>query len=82
MIHVHFNNILLKIKGYIKENWGSPFIFTFIILLMGTAIFLSTGLSYMADTVVVYAFYALVVGVVLQFVSFLKPLKADETGAN
>ena len=58
--------IRLKAKGYLKENWGSPFIVGFILLLIVAAVFLSAGFSSLADNVAVYAFYALVVGVVLQ----------------
>lgn len=73
---------MLKIKSYIKENWGSPFIIAFMVLLISTAVFLSAGLSYIADTIAIYAFYALVTGVVLQFVSLLRCRKVSETGAN
>ena len=39
------------------------------------AAFLSTGLSTLANDVAVYAYYALVVGVFLQLVCFLKDRK-------
>lgn len=67
-----FNRIAVKIKGYVKENWGAPFIAGFIVLLLSAAVFLSVGLSYLADAVAVYAYYALVAGVLLQLVCFLK----------
>jgi len=72
MIQIGFNNIMLKVKGYVYENWGSPFIAGFMLLLIVAAVSLSTGLSSLADTVAIYAFYALVAGVFLQLVSFLK----------
>ena len=72
MSQIRFKTIALKIKVYVKENWGSPFIVGFMLLLLSAAIFLSVGLSSLADTVAVYAFYALVVGVLLQLVCFLK----------
>ena len=67
-----FKTIVLKIKVYAKENWGAPFIVGFMLLLITAAIFLSVGLSSLADTVAVYAYYALVAGVLLQLVCFLK----------
>ena len=67
-----FNRIATKIKGYVKENWGAPFIVGFVLLLVNAAVFLSVGLSYVADTIAVYAYYALVVGILLQVVCFLK----------
>ena len=67
-----FKTIALKIKVYVKENWGSPFIVGFMLLLISAAVSLSVGLSYWANDIAVYAFYALVIGVVLQLVCFLK----------
>jgi len=72
MIQIGFNKIMIKVKGYVKENWGSPFILGFMLLLIAAAVSLSTGLSSLADTVAVYAYYALVAGVFLQLASFLK----------
>jgi heme/copper-type cytochrome/quinol oxidase subunit 4 len=57
---------------YIKENWGAPFVVGFMALLVFAAVSLVMGLAVLADEVAVYAYYALVVGVVLQFVCFLK----------
>jgi heme/copper-type cytochrome/quinol oxidase subunit 4 len=71
-----------KIKAYVKENWGSPFILAFMVLLLSAAVFLSAGLSNQADVVAVYAYYALVAGVVLQLVCFLKPKKTCATEVN
>ena len=72
MTYPSFNNIVLKVKGYIKENWGSPFIVGFILLLVSAAVCLSEGLSSLADGIAVYAYYALIVGVVLQLICFVK----------
>jgi hypothetical protein len=72
MTQVSFNKIMLKVEGYVKENWGSPFIVGFMLLLVAAAVSLSAGLPYLADTVAVYAYYALVAGVFLQLASFLK----------
>ena len=72
MTQVGFNKITIKIKGYVKENWGSPFIVGFMLLLIVAAVSLSAGLSTLADAVAVYAYYALVAGVILQLACFLK----------
>ncbi|MDR0493683.1 MAG: hypothetical protein LBH74_08630 [Nitrososphaerota archaeon] len=83
MIHqIVSSKISLKIKGYIKRNYGLPFLLVFLILLMGASVFISTGLSYMANSITVYAFYALIIGVALQLVSFLKYKKTNETEAD
>ena len=57
---------------YVGENWGAPFVITFIALLISSAVLLSLGNSGGANSVAVYSFYALVVGVVLQIVSYVK----------
>jgi hypothetical protein len=64
--------ILAKIRGYVRENWGAPFITGFMGLLMVAATSLSMGLNFLANEVAIYAYYALVAGVVLQLVCFLK----------
>ena len=61
-----------RIKKYFRENWGAPLFIEFILLLMVAAASLSIGLDFLANEVAVYAYYALVAGVVLQFVCFLK----------
>ncbi len=70
---------MIDAKTYVKQNWGSPFIVGFIVLLFSVAVSLSLGASNWANVVVDYAYYALVVGVVLQLACFLKyPKKASE----
>ena len=59
-------------KQYLRENWGAPFVVAFILLLTTSAIFLSIGESDTANSVAVYAFYSLVIGVVLQIASYVK----------
>jgi uncharacterized membrane protein HdeD (DUF308 family) len=78
MTQISFNQIELKLKGYVKENWGSPFIMAFILLLVVAAVFLSAGSASLADTLAVYGFYALVAGVLLQIGSFLKYRGTDD----
>jgi hypothetical protein len=63
---------------YVRENWGTPFIAGFLFLLISVAVSLSLGLFSLADTLAVYAFYALVGGVILQFIRFLKYPPKDE----
>jgi len=72
MTQFGFNKTMIKVKGYVKENWGSPFVGGFMLFLGVAAVFLSDGLSSLANTVAVYAFYALIAGVFLQLASFLK----------
>ena len=72
MTQIDFNQIEHKLKGYFKENWGSPFILVFILLLVVAAVFLSAGSASLADNLAVYGFYALVTGVILQIASFQK----------
>jgi heme/copper-type cytochrome/quinol oxidase subunit 4 len=72
MIKAFARGVPSRVKGYVKENWGAPFILGFMVLLMVAAVSLSTGLAVLANEVAIYAYYALVVGVVLQLVCFLK----------
>ncbi len=75
-----FRKVTNKVKDYVKENWGSPFIVGFMLLLIVAAVSLSVGLSSLANTVATYAYYALVAGVILQFASFIKYRK--KSGGN
>ena len=72
MIQISFGKFIARIRGYVKENWGSPFIVGFMLLLFSAAVSLVTGLSSLADTIAVYAYYALVAGVFLQLACFVK----------
>jgi hypothetical protein len=66
-----------RVRGYVKENWGAPFVVGFMGLLMVAAVSLLMGFAVLANEVSVYAYYALVVGVVLQLVCFLKYRKGE-----
>jgi hypothetical protein len=66
------NKIIHNTKCYVTENWGSPFIVAFMLLLLSSAISLSLGSSNFANSTSIFAFYALVIGVILQLVCFLK----------
>ena len=72
MIKGFAKRIPARVKVYVRENWGAPFIVGFMLLLMAAAASLSIGLADVANEVAIYAYYALVVGVVLQLVCFLK----------
>jgi heme/copper-type cytochrome/quinol oxidase subunit 4 len=50
----------------------APFVLWFMVLLVVAAVFLAVGLEWLANEVAIYAYFALVVGVVLQLVCFLK----------
>jgi heme/copper-type cytochrome/quinol oxidase subunit 4 len=67
-----YKAVLTKMSGYFRENWSAPFSIGFILLLVVAAVSLSMGFAILADEVAIYAYYALVVGVVLQLVCFLK----------
>lgn len=64
--------IVAKFRDYLRENWGAPFIIGFMLLLMIAAASLVVSLEFLANEVAIYAFYALVAGVALQLVCFLK----------
>ena len=61
-----------RAKEYLITNWGAPFVLAFIVLLITSAAFLSAGAQDLANSIAVYAFYALVLGVVLQIASYVK----------
>jgi hypothetical protein len=63
---------LVWIKRYSKENWGAPFVLVFMGLLLAAAVCLVSGLEWWANEVAVYAYYSLVMGVVLQLFCFWK----------
>ncbi len=59
---------LKQLRGYFRANPGTLFIVAFQVLLMTAAVLLVLGNSPVANEVAVYAFYAVVIGVVLQIV--------------
>jgi len=64
--------ILPKIKEYLKDNPGAPFVIGFQLLLVVCAGLLIQGNSVMANEVAVYAYFSLVIGVVLQLIAYLR----------
>jgi hypothetical protein len=72
MINNLAKKIPVRVKGYVRENWGAPFIMGFILLLIIAATSLSAGLASLAEEVAVYAYYALTIGVIGQLICYLK----------
>ena len=66
------SRIVEALRGYLRENWGSPFVVAFMALLMAAAGFLCTGSEAMANELAVYAYYCLVLGVGLQLACYLR----------
>lgn len=66
-----------RVKGYVRENWGAPFILTFMALLIVAAVSLVVGLASLANDVAIWSYCSLVVGVILQLVCFLKYGRED-----
>jgi hypothetical protein len=54
------------LKSHFKENPGTPFILGFMVLLVSAAVLLVAGRSDEANATAVYAFYALVLGIIIQ----------------
>ena len=67
-----------RIKKYLKENPGAPFIMGFMALLLSCAVLLTMGHTPQANKTAEYAYYLLVIGVILQFVSFVKEERAKQ----
>ena len=78
MTNIAGNLKLQKMKAYVKENWGSPLVAGFIILLFSAAIFSAAGWIPVAEAVANCAYFALATGVVLQLVSFSKNRRKNE----
>jgi len=75
------SRIQVKVKGYVKENWGYPFIAGFMILLFAAAVFLAAGgasLADLAEAIAVCAYFALAAGIVLQLAYFYKNRRKNE----
>ena len=72
MIKSYAREMPNRIKGYVRENWGAPFIVGFMLLLIVAAASLSAGLVSLADQMAVYGYCALVAGVIGQLICYLK----------
>lgn len=69
------SRISVRIKTYCRENLGFPFVAGFEVLLVICASLLFQGNSGLANEIALYAYYSLIVGVFLQFLSFLTQKK-------
>ena len=78
MIKGFVKEIPVRVKGYVRENLGAPFIIGFQVLLLVCAGLLIVGNTWLADGLATGAFFSLVIGVVLQLASFLKYRKKNE----
>jgi hypothetical protein len=67
-------------RGYVRENWGAPFVLAFMGLLMVAAALLILGLSWSAEAVGNVAYFFLVAGVVLQLLCFRRRGEKDVGG--
>jgi len=63
---------ITKIVRYLRQNLGIPFIIVFQMLLLFCAFLLVRGYPNLANDVAIYAYYSLVIGVILQLVSFIQ----------
>ena len=61
-----------RLRNYLKENWGAPFVIIFMILLIIAAVYLSLGIETTANDIATYAYYSLVIGVFLQLISYIR----------
>jgi len=61
-----------KLLEYLKTNLGAPFIVAFMILLATAAAYLAVGMESPANDIAVYAYYCLVIGVILQLISYIR----------
>ncbi|MCW4047210.1 MAG: hypothetical protein NWE99_06575 [Candidatus Bathyarchaeota archaeon] len=78
MTNNHSEKFPLRVKAYVGENWGAPFIIGFMLFLIIAAASLLMGLSVLANELAVYAYYALIVGVVSQVACYLKSRQQEE----
>lgn len=67
-----------RMRGYLVKNLGVPFILGFQILLLTCGLLLIQGNTTLANNMAVYAYYLLVLGVVLQLVCFIRYGEDDE----
>ena len=72
----------IKLKTYVKNNWGAPFVIGFILLLVVAAALLGTGLSVPAEVVGAFAYFSLAIGVILQFACYLRSEKKQVVKKN
>ena len=64
--------LMRKTWFLLRYNWGFAFVLAFMILLVWAAVNLSIGIVNLANTLATFGFFALIVGLVLQIVSYVK----------
>jgi heme/copper-type cytochrome/quinol oxidase subunit 4 len=69
---IPFLMFFVRAKRFLRENPGVVFVLGFQVLLVTCAVLLVSGLSFLAEGLAVAAYFLLVIGVVLQLVSFLR----------
>lgn len=69
MVTIRIKLDLPKIKRYLRENWGVPFVILFQTLLLLGGGLLIQGSSALANTIVTYSYYSLLIGIILQLIS-------------
>ncbi|MEM2352278.1 MAG: hypothetical protein QXT26_07710 [Thermoproteota archaeon] len=60
-----------RLKKYLRENLGAPFIIAFMALLLLSAAYFLLGVNEMADSLATVAYFMLVGGVLLQLASYM-----------
>lgn len=61
-----------RLKEYLRENLGAPFIIAFMALLLLSAVHFLLGVNEMADSLATVAYFVLVGGVLLQLASYIR----------
>ena len=72
--------VLPRIKSYFRENPGAIFVVCFQALLLVCAGLLILGNSALANGVAVWAYFSLVIGVLLQLISFVRQGRKEWEG--
>jgi hypothetical protein len=66
------STFFVRAKRFFRENPAAVFVLGFQALLMTCAVLLVFGVSFLAEGIAVAAYFALVIGVILQLASFLR----------
>jgi hypothetical protein len=69
---IPFLIFFVRAKRFFRENPGAVFVLGFQVLLVMCAVLLISDLSFLAEGLAVAAYFLLVIGVVVQLVSFLR----------
>jgi len=73
ILRIKFKNKFLEINlTYLLENWGAPFIILFMLIMIVAATQLALGNEPLANILAEYAYYALVIGVILQLIAYIR----------